>query len=94
MTLKVPSELVVIVADVVTSLSEMLPTGVPAQYSSYAPVRGVPGVVVVGVDDVVGGEDVGGVVVVVVPPEVAITGSIALPVGELVVMPVGAELFG
>ncbi len=44
----------------------MLPTGVPGQYSSYAPVRGVPGVVVGGVVDggvVVGGVVVGGVVV-------------------------------
>lgn len=92
MTSKVPSPFCVIVADVVTSLSATLPTGVPAQYSSYAPVRGVPGVVVGGVDDVV---DVVGVVVVVVSPlEYAITGLMEVPEGVPLEIPVGFESFG
>jgi hypothetical protein len=78
------------VPEVTTPLRAIDPTGVPGQYSSYGPLVLVGAVVEVVEPGVV-------VVVVVVPPPplaTAMTGLIGLPVGGVVVMPEGAELFG
>ncbi len=63
------------VAKVTASLSTTLPTGVPGQYSSYAPVTvvGVPGVEVV--------VDVGVVVVVVAPEPLVVVIAHGIVVG-------------
>jgi hypothetical protein len=72
------------VAEVMASLRTTVPTGVPGQYSSYAPVSVVGGPVV---------EVVPGAVVVVVPePAFAMTGAIGDAVGVDVVMPDGVML--
>jgi hypothetical protein len=67
-------------AVVVTLLRTMLPTGVPGQYSSYAPVTW-PGGIVVGGGDVVG---------IVTGPAVTITGEMGDASGGMPVMPEGA----
>src|ERR1039458_10215866 len=77
------------------SLRAMLPTGVPGQYSSYAPVTVVGGVVVVVEPTAVVLVELEVVVVVVDPPlAAAITGEALGAVGAALTMPVVALLLG